>query len=159
MSREHRSAVMASFPESAPLPWVINKQPVKEMTTPKWKLSHWDICDPLDKTPVTLKREGWAMKREKRNSQCPVVILPMFTESLALVGWQVVWINRLGPEMFICDEKFLTACISSSRSTDKDSSGCIIQRGHCVCWKSIISSFCPGNFEGLPPSPLSESSS
>lgn len=159
MSREHRSAVMASFPESAPWPWVINKHPVKEMATAKWKLSHWALYDPLDKTPATLKREGWAMKREKRDSRCPVAILSLFTESLALVSWQVVWISRLGPEMFVCDEKFLTACISSSRSTNKDSSGCIIQRGHCVCWKSIISSFCPGNFERLSPSPLSESSS
>lgn len=92
------------------------------------------------------------MTMRKRGSRHCVAVLSTSTEGLALVGWQVVWISRLGPEMFICDEKFLTAWIRSSRNTDKDSSGCRIRRGHFVCLKNLISAFVQTILKGsLPP--------
>lgn len=96
-----------------------------------------------------MKKERRTATVRKSSSRCCAAVWSTSTEKLVLVGWQVVWLHMLGPEMFICDEKFLlTACIRSSRSSDKDSNDSINQWRRFVCLKSIISAFVQAVLKG-----------
>lgn len=119
----------------------------------KWKLSHWGSLLPFRQSIGDYEEGKTNKNNEEKKSHYCIAVLSMSTKNLALFGWQVVWINKLEPEVFICDEKFLIACIRSSRSPDKDSTDSINQWGHFVFLKNIISGFIWAILKGsLPPS-------
>lgn len=159
MSREHHSAIKASFLKSSLWQSVVNKQPVKERIMWKWKLSHWGSLLSFRLNIYDYEERNVNNHNEEKKSPllyCSVVLVNRKSGSGRVT---VVWINKLGPEMFIYDEKFfLTACFRSSRSIDKDSNGSIHQWGILSVWKTVFQ-VCPGNFDGLSSSLLSESNS
>lgn len=154
MSREHHSAIMTSFPESTSWQSVINKQPVKEMIMGKWKLSHWGSLLPFRQSTCDYEEEEANKNHEEKKFPllyCCLVRINKKSGSVRLTGCLD---NRLKPEVFICDEKFLlTACIRSSRSTDKDSNGSINQWGH-LSFSKVLSQHSSGQFWSPPSLPL-----